>query len=419
MTTALSAGIPETVEYLGSLVDVAAEEGGRVLAFVTGVPGAGKTLVGLRLVYERSQAAGTATFLSGNGPLVAVLQDALKSRAFVRDLHAYIKTYGLDDKRVPAEKVVVFDEAQRAWDRDYMHLKRGIDRSEPELLVSAGERIPNWAVLVGLVGEGQEIHSGEEAGMSQWQEAASAPNASQPWVIHCASKLAPVFDGITVRTDDRLDLTVSLRSRRADQLHRWVALLLEGSLALAARPALQIHNHGFELYLTRDLEEAKGYVLRRYADEPAKTFGLVASSHAKVLPKHGVDNGFMATTQTMNYGKWFNGERGDPKSCTGLVKPVTEFGCQGLELDLPIVCWGEDYQWMNGAWLPTPIRRRVPQHDAVQLLKNTYRVLLTRGRDGFIIWLPPDSRLDETETALLAAGVRPVPVVAAALEASG
>ena len=413
--TALAAGLPDTVEYLGSVVDSAAACGERVLAFVTGVPGAGKTLAGLRLVYERSRTAGRATFLSGNGPLVAVLQHALRSRAFVRDLHAFIRTYGMDKTRIADEQVIVFDEAQRAWDRDYMKIQRDVDRSEPDLLVGIGERLPDWAVLVGLVGEGQEIHSGEEAGMEQWRDAAQPPNATQNWTVHCAPRLAPVFNGVPTHTDDRLDLKVSLRSRRADQIHQWVALLLEGSLTLAARPAALIHNRGFDMYLTREIEDAKKHVRRRYEEEPMKTYGLIASSHAKILPKHGVDNGFMATTKTMNYGTWFNGTRGNPAACTGLAKPVTEFGCQGLELDYPIICWGEDYRWLDGVWQPTPIRRRISQDDPTRLLKNAYRVLLTRGRDGFLIWLPDDRRLDETEVALLAAGVRPLPELAMAL----
>ena len=165
--TAIAEGIPETVDLLGRLAERASVDGQRVLAFVTGVPGAGKTLVGLRLVYERSGVDGKATFLSGNGPLVAVLQDALKSRVFVRDLHAFIKTYGLSDRRKPDAHVIVFDEAQRAWDADYMAEKRHVDASEPTLLIRAGERIDDWATLVGLVGEGQEIHSGEEGGLDE------------------------------------------------------------------------------------------------------------------------------------------------------------------------------------------------------------------------------------------------------------
>jgi DUF2075 family protein len=119
----------------------------------------------------------------------------------------------------------------------------------------------------------------------------------------------------------------------------------------------------------------------------------------------------MATSR-MNIAKWFNAPKGDARSCTALVQPVTEFGCQGLELDLPIVCWGEDLSWDGTAWRLTPIRRRSPQVSPETLLRNAYRVLLTRGRDGLVIWIPDDRRFDLTETALLAAGVRPMPAAA-------
>ena len=191
---ALLTGIPETVELLGRLVENAARDGTRILALITGVPGSGKTLAGLRLVYERTETVGRATFLSGNGPLVAVLQDALKSRAFVRDLHAFIRTYAMGSRtRVPGEHVIVFDEAQRAWDREYMLEKRNIAASEPELLVQIGERLDSWVSLVGLVGEGQEIHSGEEAGLGQWRDALMGPNATANWTVHCPPRLSPTL----------------------------------------------------------------------------------------------------------------------------------------------------------------------------------------------------------------------------------
>jgi hypothetical protein len=137
------------------------------------VPGAGKTLVGLRLVYERSSEAGRATFLSGNGPLVAVPQGTLRSRVFVRDLHAFIRTYGINKTtEARQEHVLVFDEAQRAWDRQYHRTQRQVEASEPDLLINIGERVPTWSALVGLVTDGQEIHSGEEAGLGQWETAA-------------------------------------------------------------------------------------------------------------------------------------------------------------------------------------------------------------------------------------------------------
>lgn len=407
--TAISAGIPQTVELLGQIVDQNADEGTRSLAFVTGVPGSGKTLVGLRLVHERTAVHGRATFLSGNGPLVQVLQDALKSRVFVRDLHAFIKTYALNQKpQTPDEHIIVFDEAQRAWDAKYMKEKKDIERSEPELLISIGERIQDWVTMVGLIGEGQEIHSGEEAGIEQWREAVSHNSNTQDWLIHCPPKLENKFVGLNVKTHPELDLNVTLRSKRAAVLHEWVHLLLEGRLATANSKALKIHHAQYPLYVTRDLKQAKTYATQRFLDEPQHRSGLLASSHSKILPKHGIDNGYQATSN-MNVAKWYNAPTDDSKSSNALTQPVTEFGCQGLELDLPILCWGEDYRWHADQWLLKPINRRYKQDDPLALLRNAYRVLLTRGRDGIIIFVPNEPSMDATENALLAAGVRLLP----------
>jgi len=406
---ALSAGIPEAITLVGDIFRQTEATGGRVLVLVAGVPGSGKTLVGLRLVYEQSMGT-QATFLSGNGPLVEVLQDALKSTVFVRDLHKFIKSYGIQG-RTPAEHVVVFDEAQRAWDKAYMELKRGIDRSEPTLMVDAGERIEDWCALVGLVGDGQEIHSGEEGGLAQWATSIAASDNPSSWTIHCPPRFADTFAGLDVISHAELDLTVSLRSQRAERLHDWVSDLLQGSLPLAARRAVQVHAESYPLYLTRDLDEARAYVRARYEGDADARYGLLASSHAKTLARFGVPNGFIPTSRT-NEARWYNDPPESDKSCCALVQPLTEFGCQGLELDFPIVCWGEDYAWTDTEWKLTPVRRKYHQEDPKQLLRNAYRVLLTRGRDGLIIFIPPEESLDATETALLAAGVRPVPDLA-------
>jgi hypothetical protein len=408
--TAQSAGIPETVELLGQIVDDAAAAGTRCMAFVTGVPGAGKTLVGLRLVYERTETHGRATFLSGNGPLVAVLQDVLGNKAFVRDLHAFIRTYALSSRRTtPAEHVVVFDEAQRAWDADFMEAKKGVAQSEPDLLVQIGERVADWVALVGLVGEGQQIFSGEEGGMEQWAAAVRSENAALPWQVHCPPKLEDTFEDLDVQTHDRLDLTVSLRTKRAEELHEWVRLLLQGSPALAARQAARIPMLGYPMYVTRDLEDAKVYARARYASEPTKQYGLLASSQANNLAVHEVDNTFQATKQ-LKVHRWFNAPRDDPLSCCALVAPATEFQCQGLELDLPIICWGDDFVRDGDEWKLRPRRRKFVLEDPEQLLTNVYRVLLTRGREGVVVWVPPVPFLDQTEEALLAAGLRPLVV---------
>jgi hypothetical protein len=401
---ALSAGIPQTLDAVSAVVDAARDTGTRRIVFLTGVPGAGKTLVGLRLVYERSGDGADATFLSGNGPLVQVLQDALKSTIFVRDLHKFIQAYGVKQK-VPPQHVVVFDEAQRAWDAEYMSYKGKADDSEPSLIVQAGDRIPDWAVLVGLVGEGQEIHCGEEGGMPLWDAALRPPNAAHNWTVHCPPHLAPAFADHKVQTSVNLDLNISLRSRTAEYLHEWVAALLDGDLEEAADFGRRVADEGFPLYVSRDLDEIREYIDERFAGEPDKTTGLLASSHAKNLEKLGIRNGFMATSR-MNIAAWYNAPPDDPRSGCQLLQPVTEFGCQGLELDLPVVCWGTDLLWVGDAWAHSPTRRRFALENPVQVLTNAYRVLLTRGRDGLVVFVPEGSNLDATTDALRAVGCR-------------
>ena len=288
-----------------------------------------------------------------------------------------------------------------------MHHKRGVNKSEPELLVEIAERIPDWAVLVGLIGEGQEIYSGEEAGIAQWRDAVLSSSAV--WAVHASSNVGDYFAGCEVKTHDELDLTASLRSRRAQELHDWVSHVLTGNLPLAARLAARIgaNRAGFPMYLTRDLGEAKTYARHRYAEEPDKRYGLMVAAHAKAPRRYGVDNHFMAMTR-MKLGPWFNAQPDDPLSCCQLVSPVTEFQVQGLEVDLPIVCWGEDFLWTGRDWRVRPARARYPQRDPQQLLTNAYRVLLTRGRDGLLVFLPSEEAFDLTEHALLAAGLKPL-----------
>ena len=404
---ALSARIPETVDLVADLIARSKHDHRRRLVLLTGVPGAGKTLVGLRVVYEKAGVDGTeATFLSGNGPLVKVLQDALQSRVFVRDLHRFISSYGLTE-RVPKQHVLVFDEAQRAWDRAYMEHKKNVAYSEPELLIRIAERLPDWTALVGLVGGGQEIYSGEEGGLAQWREAILAAGNADAWEVHCPPSLAPTFEGLKVVPEEDLELTVSLRSRRAELLHQWVVDLLNGDLTKASEAATTIQAEKFPLYLTRDLGEARSYAEDRYEGEENARYGLLASSHAKRLPKYGVDNTWWTTSKT-NSARWYNDGPGQPTSCCALDQPVTEFGCQGLELDLPIVCWGEDVCWTAGDWRLVPARRKYPQKHPMELLRNTYRVLLTRGRDGVVVFVPDVAAFDDTANALLHGGLTPL-----------
>jgi hypothetical protein len=405
--SAQSAGIPEAVALLSRLAKEAERDSSRKLALLAGVPGAGKTLTGLQLVYDRVADRNDAVFLSGNGPLVQVLRDALKSKTFVQDLHAFVTTYGRTEK-TPSQHIIVFDEAQRAWDRGYMAFNGRGDRSEPDVLIQVGERLPGWCSLVGLVGDGQEIHSGEEAGIGQWNEALG-DEARLTWTVHCPPRLASEFDACDVELHPELDLTVSLRSRRAEQLHDWVAALLDGRIEDAAKTSQHISNAEFQMFVTRDLQAAKQYLVDRYREEPAKRYGILASSKSqRLLPQFGIDSSFPATKK-VKYGDWYNRPRGEPGSGCNLDTVVTEFGCQGLELDMPLVAWSDDLKWLGTQWEAKPGRPKYQQEDPVQLRINCYRVLLTRGRDGFIIFVPPTAVLDATTHVLLAAGVRLLP----------
>ena len=399
-----SAGIPEAVALLARLTKEAERDHSRKLAMLAGVPGSGKTLTGLQFVYDRLLDEHDAVFLSGNGPLVAVLRDALKSRAFVQDLHAFVTTYGTST-RVPEHHVVVFDEAQRAWDRGYMAWHGRGEDSEPDVLIQVGERLDGWSSLVGLVGDGQEIHSGEEAGVGQWATAIDQ-RATEPWSVHCPPRLASHFAGQDCTEHDELDLTLSLRSRRAEDLHAWVTAVLDGRFYQAAELATTIQGQDFAMYVTRDLNMAKKYLVDRFDGQEDARFGILASSRTqRFLPQYGVDSSWPATKR-VNFGHWYNRARGEPRAGGNLEEVVTEFGCQGLELDMPLVAWGDDLRWDGEAWSAKPGRPRYRQDDPRQLRLNCYRVLLTRGRDGFVIYVPPDPIMESTTTVLLASGVR-------------
>jgi Uncharacterized conserved protein (DUF2075) len=336
------------------------------------------------------------------------LQDALKSKVFVRDLHAYIQAFAFDEAMIPTEHALVFDEAQRAWDSAQVERRHKTSRSEPELLLSIGERIPGWSVLVGLVGEGQSIHTGEEGGIEQWRDAVA--RSALPWKIYAPPRLASVFAVAPFEGDDRLDLTASLRSRRAADLHSWVAALLAERPTVACEVAAHVIDEEYPVYVTRDIDAARRYARQFYVGAPLKRFGLVASSRATNLAPFGIDNSYASTNvRAMDIAKWFNADQADPESCCQLAQPVTEFGCQGLELDLPIVCWGNDLRWNKGHWeIPQRPQRNVIDPRTLRL--NAYRVLLTRGRDGVVIFVPPTPDLDDTAQVIRDAGALSLPL---------
>jgi len=405
---ALSAGIPETIEALNKIALTARANHERHLALITGVPGAGKTLVGIQFVYENSliesDKSKNAVFLSGNGPLVQVLQHALGSTVFVQDVHGFLKHYGGSRKRTPTEHIWIYDEAQRAWDAERVLEKRGHSTSEPEDFLNIGERMDSWALMVALIGEGQEIHLGEESGLGQWNDAIR--KMKMPWIVHCPSKIASQFNAAErIVINPALDLNITLRTHLAEDLSSWIEALFEGDFSQAHQYADRLRAQGFDMYLTNHLPSATDYVKERYQGQMDKRFGFIASSRAKILPRYGIHNEFNYT-KTLKVGPWYNDPPTSPFSCCALRDVATEFSCQGLELDYPIICWGEDFVWELGEWKSPKPGGRSKARDPHRLRMNSYRVLLSRGRDGFIIFVPPEPKMMSTYQALKSAGMR-------------
>ncbi|MHC1709356.1 MAG: DNA/RNA helicase domain-containing protein [Methanomassiliicoccales archaeon] len=399
-----SLGVNDAVNELMKIAKTAQQNNEKHLALVTGVPGSGKTLVGLQLVHQLQSdyKKQFAVFLSGNGPLVKVLQHTLKSKVFVQDVHGFLKEYGGNNTKLPDEKVIIFDEAQRAWDTERAREMRGIAISEPMDFLTIGAKRQEGTLNVGLIGEGQEIHLGEEGGLKQWNDAIAQSNAN--WIVHCPEKIAHLFtDAIKVVANESLNLTVTLRSHLVEDVDKWVEALLDGDLKTAREYSINIDNENFNIYVTQDIDVAKRYALERYNSCEDKRYGLICSAKAKNLAPFGVDNDFYSM-QRLSIGSWFNDPPGSLHSSCSLRLPTTEFQCQGLELDLPIVCWGDDFYYSNGKWISKG-RVRYKSNNPFQVTKNCYRVLLTRGRDGMIIFVPPEGTYD-TFNAIVESGAK-------------
>lgn len=406
------ANTDEATETLRSIARHAKATGTRRLALLTGVPGAGKTLVGLRLAHEPELDALTdaaasvpAVFLSGNGPLVSVLQYELKEaggggQTFVRAVDAYVKRYATRPDAVPDEHVVVFDEAQRAWDIhrvEARHQGAFPARTEPAHLVEFAERRKDWAVIVGLVGHGQEIHVGEEGGLKLWGDALKENSESGSWIVHGPPEMREYFKGTGVefRSEVQLNLTESIRSHRSEVLHDFVDALLDLESGALARELLKdIENNGFDFKVSRDRPASELYLRQRYSEYPSARYGKLVSGRAKDMGDYGFPNDWGSVRTVKNkVGAWYGNDEGEAWSCRNLCTCATEFIAQGLELDAALVCWGPDLRLVNQAWdnsRMTKYRGADAQQvrDPLQLRLNAYRVLLTRARDACIVFVP-------------------------------
>ena len=367
-----------------------------------------------------------AIFLSGNGPLVQVLQEALarnkvenylgvtkktvalrETRAFIQNIH-HFRDAALESNDPPIEKVIVFDEAQRAWNQEqtslFMRKKRHKDnfsQSEPEFLISIADRHRDWCVIVCLIGDGQEINKGE-AGLLEWFDAIK--EQFNHWQVYIPAEIAEVeyskgldlqsfFDGkITYKSVSGLYLKTSIRSFRNENVAKFVNALLECDKDMATKLFLDL-NQKYPIVITRDISRAKEWLKQKARAN--ERFGLVASSKALRLKSYGI-----FVELKINPSNWFLNSKDDIRSSYFLEYVATEFDIQGLELDWVCVSWDADFRFLNQDWGYYRFRgknwQKIKDKEDITFLKNAYRVLLTRARQGLIIFIPKGDENDLT-----------------------
>lgn len=421
--------LSHTSDHLTQIIHHSRLERKKSICFVTGVPGAGKTLVGLNIAAKSATGNSQehAVFLSGNGPLVSVLREALardevarnkgsetpiskkvalrKVSSFIQNIH-HFRDEGLSLDRAPFEHVVIFDEAQRAWNRDqavkFMTQKKDMpdfNQSEPEFLISLMDRHQDWCVIICLVGEGQEINTGE-AGLEEWISAIE--NCFPNWNVYYPKQLSFKFSkhitSINNHSNDaqkfeleELHLAVSIRSFRAEKLSQFISSIIDGDSELASSLSKEIPN--FRLALTRQVSTARIWLHNQARG--TERLGLVASSGAIRLKPEGIH-----VKTKIDPANWFLNGKDDIRSSYYLEDVATEFDIQGLELDWTGMCWDADYRFINGRWSHHAFKgtkwQNINDSTRQSYLANTYRVLLTRARQGMVIIVPKGSTLDHT-----------------------
>jgi hypothetical protein len=443
--------LTQTNKCISEIIDYSKQNRRKSICFVTGVPGAGKTLAGLNIAIQRLNPENEeyAVFLSGNGPLVHVLRESLvrdvvarakeqgksvfkketasEVSAFIQNIH-HFRDDGLKSESAPIEHVVVFDEAQRAWNQvhaeKFMIQKRGMSgfaMSEPEFLISLMDRKKDWCTIVCLIGGGQEINTGE-AGLIEWFDALQKRynywdvyyseqiiDKNYGWGQDLASKLI----GLKSEQKSMLHLAVSVRSYRAETLSAFVEALIDGDniLAHSLYQAIEID---YPIKLTRDLRHARDWLKK--SARGSERYGLVASSGAIRLKPEGIN-----INAAINPITWFLNDKKDIRSSYYLEDIATEFDIQGLELDWVGVCWDADFrrdhdEWNLNSFKGTRWQNVNDQYRRVYLA-NAYRVLLTRARQGMVIFVPkgdegdytrPPRFYDETYAFLSSCGCTPL-----------
>jgi hypothetical protein len=398
----------------------------KTICFITGVPGAGKTLAGLQVVHDAKLRKTTQTdsvFLTGNLPLVKVLraalsEDAAKRKKLSRRISSRDPKTTIDtilgykkshtkSTSPPNEHIVVFDEAQRAWNADQTakYLEKDtawVGYSEPELMLAILDRHP-WALLIALVGGGQEINRGE-AGLREWGLALE--KRFMHWHVALSPQAltgeygagAKLFEDnipahLKIERLPALHLDTPTRQFRGKTIAKWAESLLEGDVTECQR--IRAENPDYPIYLTRDLSAAKRWLMEM--SKGSERYGLIASSEARRLRAEGID---IPPARANGVEHWFLKPKGDVRSSFQLEVAATEFQIQGLEIDWGCICWGGDFLRTKEGWSLKRLRRtswqKVHQKDARRHILNSYRVLLTRARQGMVLFVPSGDLTDLT-----------------------
>jgi hypothetical protein len=403
--------LTRTAEAIRRAVAEARRDGAKTAVFVTGIPGAGKTLCGLNAIFDRDgERDGDRAFLTGNAPLVAVLRAALardavargecgraeaerRVKAALQNVHRFLEDHATDPlRRAPPDRLIVFDEAQRAWDEAKAKLgtrnkPSRLTMSEPAHTLEIMGRHPGWAVIVALIGNGQEINTGE-AGLAEWGRVIAATGGAWRAVaaeraVRAAEPAQRLAQGwpAWLRRDDELDLTVPMRSVADIAGAAWVDALLRDD----AEGARRVASDALPFLVTRDLAAMRA-ALRRLA-RGRRRAGIVASAGAKRLRAEGLG------VQAEDVADWFLRRWPDVRASDALETFATEYDCQGLELDVVGLAWGGDFIRGPSGWQARRFAGTAWQQERseAEFVRNTYRVLLTRARYETVIWVPRGS----------------------------
>lgn len=416
-----------TTNKVSEIINISREGNRKSICFITGVPGAGKTLVGLEIASKHlnKERRESSVYLSGNGPLVKVLQEALamnfiqkskevvkkgearsRVKAFIQNVHHFRDECLKDDKPQP-EHVAIFDEAQRAWNitqtTTFMKNKKNVpdfNMSEPEYLISCMDRHNDWAVILCLVGGGQEINTGE-AGIGEWIDAIN--RSYKNWDIYISenlkdeeyaagNSLSLIENKDKLFIENSLHLAVSMRSYRAEKLSEFVKKVLDINIE-EAKNLYNEFSDKYPLVITRDIHKAKEWL--RGQARGSERYGMVVSSKAQRLKPLAIDVRY--DTDPVH---WFLKENDDVRSSYYLEDVATEFHIQGLELDWVCVTWDGDFRYSEKGWEHKNFVGKKWQNinsEAIKSFqKNAYRVLLTRARQGMIICIPKGDKNDNT-----------------------